>query len=77
MKVCQERILNSSTTKLLWIAENCKEVKFIMLKHYYKLDKNQMNKQEMQQLVNSFLILPSAIFYTLLLQSIKHGTRQY
>lgn len=53
MKVCQERIFNSSTARCLWIAEKCKEAKFIMLKHYCKLDKNQMNKQEMKQLVNN------------------------
>lgn len=47
MEMCKERILNSSTARCLWLAEKYKEAKFIKLKYYHKLVKNQMSKQEM------------------------------
>lgn len=53
MEVCKERILNSSTASCLRLAEKYKEAKILKLKYCYKLVKNQINKQEMQQLVDN------------------------
>lgn len=48
MEECKE-----STASCLWLDEKYKETKFIKLKYYYKLVKNQIKKQEMQQLVDN------------------------
>ena len=53
LEACKERILNSSTAKCLELTEKNRRANFIKLKYYYKLAKNQMNKQEMQQLVDN------------------------